>query len=488
MHRRAVLRDELRRRPGRHHRHAGAAGLARRPAADRRGAGRHARRAARGRLAVARAWRTSAVRRASTPATCRRIGRLVADDDGKPPAALRGDRRLAGARTCPPSRARAIVHNDYRIGNVVLAPSRPARIAAVLDWELATIGDPLFDVGYFLASVPEPGEPLTPTEELGTAMLESRLPDPRRAGRALRRAHRRATSPTSTGTPRWRCGSSRCSTSTAAAAPFAGVGDPYYADPALVRSFLRGRPPRRWTCRLPRGRRRGGSDGRAFHDELVAPGATGLPERFFDRFVFNLHRTDATAPSIIFGLGIYPARDIVDGFAILVTGDEQRNVRFSTELSATDGAAAGPFSWRGRRADDDLAPGARPEPDRPGVRPHLAGAHAGLVRRRGGHQRRRPDHVVRAPLPVRALRRARSPSTGAGQRIDGWYGQRDRSRGVRTMAGGQGLHIWYQAQFPDRSVGFLLVEDRARRPAAARGRGDARPTAASTRSSTSATT
>ena len=28
------------------------------------------------------------------------------------------------------------------------------------------------------------------------------------------------------------------------------------------------------------------------------------------------------------------------------------------------------------------------------------------------------------------------------------------------MSGGQGLHIWFQAQFPDRSVGFLLVEDR----------------------------
>jgi len=43
----------------------------------------------------------------------------------------------------------------------------------------------------------------------------------------------------------------------------------------------------------------------SFHDELVGPGVTGLPERFFDRFVFNLHRTDATAPSIIFGLGTY---------------------------------------------------------------------------------------------------------------------------------------------------------------------------------------
>jgi hypothetical protein len=29
------------------------------------------------------------------------------------------------------------------------------------------------------------------------------------------------------------------------------------------------------------------------------------------------------------------------------------------------------------------------------------------------------------------------------------------------MSGGQGLHTWYQAQFPDRSIGFLLVENRA---------------------------
>jgi hypothetical protein len=49
---------------------------------------------------------------------------------------------------------------------------------------------------------------------------------------------------------------------------------------------------------------------------------------------------------------------------------------------------------------------------------------------------------------------------GAVTEVDGWYGQRDRSRGVRTMAGGQGLHVWFQAQFPDRSIGFLLVEDR----------------------------
>lgn len=52
---------------------------------------------------------------------------------------------------------------------------------------------------------------------------------------------------------------------------------------------------------------------------------------------------------------------------------------------------------------------------------------------------------------------------GEARQVEGWYGQRDRSRGERTMSGGQGLHIWYQAQFPDRSVGFLLVEDRNQR-------------------------
>jgi aminoglycoside phosphotransferase (APT) family kinase protein len=40
-----------------------------------------------------------------------------------------------------------IVHGDYRIGNVLIDPTRP-RIAAVLDWELSTLGHPLADLGY----------------------------------------------------------------------------------------------------------------------------------------------------------------------------------------------------------------------------------------------------------------------------------------------------------------------------------------------------
>jgi len=87
----------------------------------------------------------------------------------------------------------------------------------------------------------------------------------------------------------------------------------------------------------------------AFPDVLVAPGTPGLPERFFDRFVFNLHPADGSAPSVIFGLGVYPARDVIDGFAIVVSSAEQRNLRLSDELSATlataTGGALGPLSW-----------------------------------------------------------------------------------------------------------------------------------------------
>lgn len=48
----------------------------------------------------------------------------------------------------PASGAPAIVHNDYKLDNVMLAPGR---IAAVLDWEMTTIGDPLTDLGITLS-------------------------------------------------------------------------------------------------------------------------------------------------------------------------------------------------------------------------------------------------------------------------------------------------------------------------------------------------
>ena len=49
----------------------------------------------------------------------------------------------------------AIVHGDYRIGNMIV---RDGRVAALLDWELCTLGDPLADVGYLLNNWAAPGE------------------------------------------------------------------------------------------------------------------------------------------------------------------------------------------------------------------------------------------------------------------------------------------------------------------------------------------
>ncbi|WP_134615883.1 phosphotransferase family protein, partial [Pseudomonas aeruginosa] len=52
-----------------------------------------------------------------------------------------------------------IVHNDYRFDNVILDPDNPMQIIGVLDWELATLGDPLMDLGNTLAYWVEAGDP-----------------------------------------------------------------------------------------------------------------------------------------------------------------------------------------------------------------------------------------------------------------------------------------------------------------------------------------
>jgi aminoglycoside phosphotransferase (APT) family kinase protein len=57
----------------------------------------------------------------------------------------------------PETQRVTVVHGDYRIGNLVFE-SRPRRLAAVLDWELATLGDPLADLGYLTATWSQAGD------------------------------------------------------------------------------------------------------------------------------------------------------------------------------------------------------------------------------------------------------------------------------------------------------------------------------------------
>ena len=68
------------------------------------------------------------------------------------------------ARKIPVQHGVAIAHGDYRFGNC-LTDIRTGRIAAVLDWELCTLGDPLADLGYVGIYWTDPGMPLTRTND-----------------------------------------------------------------------------------------------------------------------------------------------------------------------------------------------------------------------------------------------------------------------------------------------------------------------------------
>ncbi|MGH2723416.1 MAG: phosphotransferase family protein [Actinomycetota bacterium] len=58
----------------------------------------------------------------------------------------------------PRSGSSTIVHGDYKVDNVVFSPEPPARLMAILDWEMSTIGDPLADLGWLISFWHEPGE------------------------------------------------------------------------------------------------------------------------------------------------------------------------------------------------------------------------------------------------------------------------------------------------------------------------------------------
>lgn len=58
----------------------------------------------------------------------------------------------------PVTQRAALIHGDYQFINVMFACDNPVRIAAVVDWESATIGDPLLDLGWMLGLWHEQGE------------------------------------------------------------------------------------------------------------------------------------------------------------------------------------------------------------------------------------------------------------------------------------------------------------------------------------------
>lgn len=53
----------------------------------------------------------------------------------------------------------SLIHNDYKMDNVIWSPQDPLRIIGVLDWEMSTVGDPLMDLGCTLGYWAEAGDP-----------------------------------------------------------------------------------------------------------------------------------------------------------------------------------------------------------------------------------------------------------------------------------------------------------------------------------------
>jgi aminoglycoside phosphotransferase (APT) family kinase protein len=192
-----------------------------------------------------------------------RLARLIADDNGCPPAHFR-DLDAWLVANAPLERGAALLHNDYRLGNLI-AQNPPRRtvtsvqsraetrdtthgsagrgggdgagVAAVLDWELAAVGDPLVDLGYLIASWAEPGGQWTPIEELGSASAEPGFPS--RADLAARYAaitgRDLSALPWYVALSYWKLGVlyeyNRRKT-------VHGEGDPYYAGEDKVTSFL----------------------------------------------------------------------------------------------------------------------------------------------------------------------------------------------------------------------------------------------------------
>lgn len=98
------------------------------------------------------------------------------------------------AANVPEQQAATIVHGDYRVGNTMFGAEAPASLRAIFDWELATIGDPLADLGYLTATYPEPGDDAGSIFSLGSITTREGFPSraeliamyEERSGRSMR--------------------------------------------------------------------------------------------------------------------------------------------------------------------------------------------------------------------------------------------------------------------------------------------------------------
>jgi aminoglycoside phosphotransferase (APT) family kinase protein len=77
--------------------------------------------------------------------------RRARTDDLPPPEELHDEAVIAWlSKHAPAESAHTLVHNDFKLDNLMLDPADPARVVALLDWEMTTVGDPLADLGLTL--------------------------------------------------------------------------------------------------------------------------------------------------------------------------------------------------------------------------------------------------------------------------------------------------------------------------------------------------
>lgn len=181
---------------------------------------------------------------------------------------------------------------------------------------------------------------------------------------------------------------------------------------------------------------------------------------WFDRLYFCLHPPSG-APIVVVGAGVYPNVGLIDGYACVATGEEQRNLRFSDRLGPDRlRSEVGPLRWevveplrRWRLVVDDNPQGvlldavytARSEPwlVEPIAVSHEKGPQTEFA------------HFFQCGRWAGSLE-----LDGERYDLDGWIGARDRSWGVRRTRELLGLHMWVVAQLEDACVAVHYNEYR----------------------------
>lgn len=137
------------------------------------------------------------------------------------------------AANVPAETGATIIHNDFRLGNVMWRHQRPATLAAVLDWELAALGDPVMDFAYLLGSLPEGGQSNTPVQDFAKDAYVPGFPP--RADLVARYA---AALPYDTSSLNWFMAFVQWKLAILYDFSKRRGADPYYQDPSQVERFI----------------------------------------------------------------------------------------------------------------------------------------------------------------------------------------------------------------------------------------------------------